>query len=104
MSILSVLLGLLLLAATVEALFLWELGTKRFELEVQDLEKNSLQSRALEYGWDLMYDCSCTKANSAVIQLYDRTGAQCESGTLSRNLADGPLVRCDLGSSSSVPS
>ena len=66
--ILLVVLGTLLLTATGGALLLWELGTKHFDLEVQELVKNSLQTHALECGWDLIYDCSCTKTNHTFLE------------------------------------
>ena len=37
--------------------------------------KNSLQSRAIEYGWDLIYDCSCTKANTPILEFKKRPKA-----------------------------
>ena len=64
--------GPLFLVSAMGALFLCEVGNAQFDLEVQRLVKNSLQSRAIEYGWDLIYDCSCTKANTPFLEFKKR--------------------------------
>jgi hypothetical protein len=68
LSLLVVVLGTLYMVATAIALLLWEQGTKHFDLEVHQLVTNSLQSHALDYGWDLIYDFSCTKTNHKFLE------------------------------------
>ena len=53
--IVLLLLGPIIHAGRVGALLLWKLGTNHFDLEVDQLVKNSLPSRALECGWDLNF-------------------------------------------------
>ena len=47
--------GPIIHAGRVGALLLWKLGNNHFDLEVDQLVKNSLASRALECGWDLIF-------------------------------------------------